>query len=101
MGQDGVEVHLRPLFRCYTRNRWVFKDTSIEKLHDVEVAAHNAFILAECIGFGNWDIGVLEGVDDAVLTIDLVCCLIFVNTIQAYTSVLIPSREAGPEASSS
>ena len=65
-------VHLRPLLRRHPRDRRVLEYTSIEELHDVEVAAHHALILAECVGLGHGDVGLLEGVDDAVLAVDLV-----------------------------
>ena len=71
-GRGEGNVHLRPLLRRHPRDRRVLKYTSIEKLHDVEVAAHHALILAECVGFGHGDIGLLEGVDDAVFAVDLV-----------------------------
>ena len=74
-GERGVgrgNVHLRSLLGRHPRDRWVLEYTSIEELHDVEVAAHHALILAECVGFGHGDIGLLEGVNDAVLAVDLV-----------------------------
>lgn len=65
-------VHLRPLLRRHPRDRRVLEYTSIEEFHNVEVAAHHALILAECVCFGHGDIGLLKGVDDAVLAVDLV-----------------------------
>ena len=65
-------VHLRPLFRRHPRDRRVLENTSIEEFHNVEVAPHHAFVLAESVGLGNGYIGLLEGVDDAVFAVNLV-----------------------------
>lgn len=74
-------VHLRPLLRCHFWNCGVLEDASVKKLHDVKVAAHNAVILTECVGFGDRDIGVLESVDNPVFAVDLVRCLQIVSTL--------------------
>ena len=69
-GQGGV--HLCPFFWRDAGNCGVLKDAPVEELHDVEVAANDALILAERVGFRHWDIGLLKGVDDSVFTIYLV-----------------------------
>lgn len=84
------QVHFCSLFGCHAWDRWVFKDASIKELHDVEVAAYNAFILTECVGFRDWDVGVLEGMDDPVFAIDLVSCLRAVSLLQAFSGSLVP-----------
>jgi hypothetical protein len=71
-GEGRGNVHLRSFLRRHPRESRVLEDASVEELHDVEVAAHHALVLAESIGFGYGDIGLLEGVDDAVFAVDLV-----------------------------
>lgn len=68
-------VHLRPLLRRHAWYGWVLEDATIEELHDVEVGADNALILTKAEGFGYWDVGFLEGVDDAVFAVDFMGCL--------------------------
>jgi hypothetical protein len=49
MGWDGWgrgEVHLRAVFGRDVGERWVLEDAAVEELHDVEVGAHDAVILA-------------------------------------------------------
>lgn len=62
---------------CFARTGYygVFKDASIEEVHDVEVTADDLFILAEAQRPGYWDVCLLEGVDDSVFAVDLVCSL--------------------------
>lgn len=74
-GEGQTNVHCRSLLGCHARECWVFKDAPVQEFHDVEVTAHDALVLAECVGFGNWDVGLLESVDYAVLAVDLVSCL--------------------------
>jgi hypothetical protein len=73
--ESGLYAHFGPLLGRYFWDRGVFEDTPVEEFHDVEVAAYNAFILAECVGLGHGDVGLLEGMDDPVFAIDLVGCL--------------------------
>jgi hypothetical protein len=68
-------LHLGALLGRDVWNRRVLEDAAVEKLHDVEVGANDLFILAQTEGLGDGDVGVLEGVDDAVFAVDFVCSL--------------------------
>lgn len=59
VGQDG-------------RDDGVLEDAAVKELHDVEGGAEHGGVLAEAVGARDRDVGVLEGVDDAVLALDLV-----------------------------
>lgn len=74
--------HLGALLGGYAWDCGVLEDTPVEELHDVEVAAYYTFILAECIGYGHWYIGLFESMDDSVLAVDLVGCLHGVSVAQ-------------------
>jgi hypothetical protein len=67
--------HLGALLRRDVWNRRVLEDAAVKELHDVKVCTNDFFILAETKGFGDGDVGVLEGVDNAVLAVDFVCSL--------------------------
>ena len=80
LGLDAVELgqrgdstvpHLSSVLRAYIGNRRVFEDAAVEEGHDVECSADDRVIFAETEGLWYWNIGVLEGVEDAVLAIDL------------------------------
>ena len=77
--EGRVYGHLCALLGSYVWDRGVFEDTSVEELHNVEVTAYYALILTECVGFGHWDVGLLESMDDSVLAVDLVGCLYHVR----------------------
>jgi hypothetical protein len=68
-------LHLGALFGRDVWNRRVLEDTTVEELHDVKVGADDLFILAETESFWYRDVGVLEGVDNAVLAVYFVCGL--------------------------
>lgn len=70
-----MDVHLCSLFGCYTRNRRILKDSAVEKLHDVEVTAYNTLILTKSVGFRDWDISLLKGMDNSIFSVHLMSCL--------------------------
>lgn len=63
-------IHLRPLLRCYLWDCGVFEDAPVKELHDVEVTAENTLILAECVGLWDWNICLLECMNDPIFAVD-------------------------------
>jgi hypothetical protein len=55
--------------------RRVLEDTTVEERHDVERCANDGVVLAKTEGLWDWHIGVLESMEDAVLSVDLMGCL--------------------------
>jgi hypothetical protein len=68
-------VHLCPLFGCDVWNSWIFEDSAVEELHDIEVGANDLLILTQAESFRDWDVCVLERMENSVFAIDLVGCL--------------------------
>lgn len=62
----------RALLGAHTGHGKVLKDAAVEKLHDVKWRADDAVVLAERVRLGDGNVGVAEGVDDAVLAVDTV-----------------------------
>lgn len=58
--------------RKHTGHGGVLKDAALEILHDVKGRPNHRGILAETIRLGHGDVGGAEGLDDAVLALDLV-----------------------------
>jgi len=75
----GVEVggvyylHCCSLFWRHAGDGGVLEDPAVEVLHDVKGRADYAVVLAEDVCFGRRDISLLEGVEDAVFSVDSVC----------------------------
>lgn len=58
--------------RILTRHGRILEDAPLQELHDVERSPDHGGILTETVRLGHGDIGRAEGLDDAVLTLDLV-----------------------------
>lgn len=51
---------------------WLRYDAAVQVLHDVEGGADDGGIFAEAVDFWDWDVGGLEGGEDAVFALDFV-----------------------------
>lgn len=78
---DGVEARQRlnrglphggPLLRAHVGQRKILDDAAVQKLHNVERRADDGVVLAEAVGLRDGDVGVFEGMHDAVLALDFV-----------------------------
>jgi len=68
----GAVPHVSSVFGGYVWEGWVFEDAAVEERHDVEGGTDDGVILAKTVCLRDWYIGVLQGVQDAVLAVDLV-----------------------------
>lgn len=64
-----------PLVCGDPRQDRVLDDAPVQKLHDVEVGADYGLVLAETEGLRHGHVGMLQGVQDAVLAVYLMRCL--------------------------
>lgn len=72
-GLDGGAPEIGALLGVRGRGHGgVFEDPPADEGHDVEGRADDGHVLAEAVGSGHGDVGVLEGGDDAVFALDLV-----------------------------
>lgn len=67
---DRFAPQRRALLGTYAGHGEILKDASVKELHDVKGRADDRLVFTEAIGLGYGDIGVLEGVEDAVLALD-------------------------------
>lgn len=92
----GRDLHLGPLLRCDVWNCRVFKDAAVEEFHDVEVATKDAFILTKGVSLRDWDVCLLQGVNDAVFPVDLVCRLLNVSGLYVPASTVLTLERSWP-----
>ena len=67
--------HLSSVLRAYIWNGRVFEDTAVEERHDVKGCADDRVVFTQTEGLGDRHIGVLESMEDAILSVDLMGCL--------------------------
>lgn len=71
-GPDSSHSHLLPFLDRHIRERSIDDDPAVQKLHNVKGSANDALVFTETIRFGYGNIGLLQGMNDAVFAIDLV-----------------------------
>jgi hypothetical protein len=67
--------HLSPVLRAHVWDGRVLEDATVEERHDVESCAYDGVVFAKTKGLGHWHVGVLESMEDAILSVDLMGCL--------------------------
>jgi hypothetical protein len=67
--------HLSPVLRAHVWDGRVLEDATVEERHDVESCAYDGVVFAKTKGLGDWHVGVLESMEDAILSVDLMGCL--------------------------
>jgi len=72
---DGAVPHLSSVLGAHVWNGRVLEDTTVEERHDVESCAYDRVVFAKTEGLGDGHIGVLERMEDAILSVDLMGCL--------------------------
>ena len=71
-GADGVGPDGAAVVGQHVRDHGVLEDAAVEELHDVEGRADDGVVLAQAVGLGHRHVRLGQGVDDAVLALDLV-----------------------------
>lgn len=70
----AVGLHLISFIGVDARKRCILEYASIQIFHDIEGSIDHRCIFAQAVGFRNWDICALQGVNDAEFAFDPVCC---------------------------
>lgn len=71
----GIVPHFRAFFGRHAGEVRVCHYAAVEELHDVKRTADNGVIFTEAVDAGHRDVGVLQGIEDAVFALDFVGCL--------------------------
>lgn len=74
-GANGVVPHFSPLCRRHAWDRRVTDDPPIEEFHDIKRRPYDTIIHTQAVHLRDHNVGVPQSVQDAVLTLDLVCRL--------------------------
>jgi len=54
-----VGLHLRSVIGGDIRERWIFENPAVKKLHNVKRGSYDLSVLAETKRFGHWHVGIL------------------------------------------
>lgn len=74
----GLEArcsHFVSCVRCNARERCVFDYPPVQEFHNIERGPYHLWVLTQDVGLWDWNIGLLQGMNDAILPFDLVGCL--------------------------
>ena len=67
-------LHFVPHDCCYAWERCILKNPSVQIFHDVKWRSDDCNIFTEAVDLWYWNICLFEGMNDTVLSVDLVCC---------------------------
>jgi uncharacterized membrane protein len=74
----GLEArcsHFVSRIRCNARERRVFDYPPVQEFHNIERGFYHLWVLTQAVGLWDWNIGLLQGMNDPILPFDLVGCL--------------------------
>src|SRR5271154_2722315 len=71
----GCDSHFSPVLWADSGEMWLCHHPAIQEFHDVERCPYHTTILAKAICFGYGHVCILQGMNNAVFSVDLVGCL--------------------------
>ena len=68
---DGAVPHLSSVFGAHIWDGRVLEDATVEERHDVKSRAYDGVVFTKTVCLGDWHVGMLESMEDAVFSVDL------------------------------